>query len=66
MLNQKLYDYWLTRKEQETINETMAHHDLTSEQQTQAKILILKVARKGGRFYAYHTTHNICAKLGRK
>ena len=59
------YNYLLTRQEQDVIEETMAHHDLTAEQQVEAKKQILAVAKKGGRFYAYMTTHNVCARVAR-
>ena len=60
------YNYWLTAKEQIVINETMAHHDLSVLQRTEARFQILQEAKKGGRFYAYSVTHRICAKLQRE
>lgn len=57
------YNYWLTKSEQDTINETMENFDLTVTQKTEARYQILQEAKKGGRFYAYMATNRICAKL---
>ena len=57
------YNYWLTKNEQDTINETMENFDLTVTQKTEARYQILQEAKKGGRFYAYMVTNRICAKL---
>jgi hypothetical protein len=62
------YDHWLTKREQDVIDETMAHYGFSVLQRTEARFQILQEAKKAAkaRFYAYQVTHRICAKLQRE
>jgi hypothetical protein len=60
---QNRYDYWITRREQDVIDETMLCYDFTSQQRDQVRTKILERATKGGRFYPYHATHAACASV---